>query len=235
VIVSFNPAIFKDAASQAAGKFSVLLLGKFSVLLLGIKRRALALRKIPLIQGASAPGLLFAGTNHHFSTSSLAVEVRSSREGLSHAKAPHPESGLTLVELIICVAIVAVLASAAIPIARFQVKREKERELRRDLWEMRDAIDRYKDAADKGAMQIKADSLGYPPDLETLVNGVDIQDKKVKFLRRIPVDPMTGTAEWGLRSNQDDADSDSFGGQNVFDVHTKSQGTALDGTKYSTW
>jgi general secretion pathway protein G len=147
----------------------------------------------------------------------------------------HPESGLTLVELIICVAIVAILASAAIPIARFQVKREKERELRRDLWEMRDAIDRYKDAADKGAMQIKADSLGYPPDLETLVNGVDIQDKKVKFLRRIPTDPMTGTADWGLRSNQDDADSDSFGGQNVFDVHTKSTGTALDGTKYSTW
>jgi len=145
------------------------------------------------------------------------------------------ESGLTLVELIICVAIVAILASAAIPIARFQVKREKERELRRDLWEMRDAIDRYKDAADKGAMQIKADSMGYPPDLETLVNGVDIQEKKVKFLRRIPVDPMTGTADWGLRSNQDDADSDSFGGQNVFDVHTKSTGTALDGTKYSTW
>ena len=145
------------------------------------------------------------------------------------------ESGLTLVELIICVAIVAILASAAIPIARFQVKREKERELRRDLWEIRDAIDRYKDAADKGAMQIKADSLGYPPDLETLVNGVDIQDKKVKFLRRIPVDPMTGTTDWGLRSNQDDADSDSFGGQNVFDVHTKSTGTALDGTKYSTW
>jgi general secretion pathway protein G len=147
----------------------------------------------------------------------------------------HPESGLTLVELIICVAIVAVLASAAIPIARFQVKREKERELRRDLWEIRDAIDRYKDAADKGAMQIKADSYGYPPDLETLVNGVEIQDKKVKFLRRIPIDPMTGTAEWGLRSNQDDADSDSFGGQNVFDVHTKSTGTAIDGTKYSTW
>jgi general secretion pathway protein G len=147
----------------------------------------------------------------------------------------YSESGLTLVELIICVAIVAILASAAIPIARFQVKREKERELRRDLWEMRDAIDRYKDAADKGAMQIKADSMGYPPDLETLVNGVDIQDKKVKFLRRIPTDPMTGTADWGLRSNQDDADSDSFGGQNVFDVHTKSTGTALDGTKYSTW
>jgi general secretion pathway protein G len=147
----------------------------------------------------------------------------------------HSQSGLTLVELIICVAIVAILASAAIPIARFQVKRTKERELRRDLWEMRDAIDRYKDAADKGAMQIKADSLGYPPDLDTLVNGVEIQDKKVKFLRRVPTDPMTGNTDWGLRSNQDDADSDSFGGQNVFDVHTKSQDTALDGTKYSTW
>jgi general secretion pathway protein G len=147
----------------------------------------------------------------------------------------NPQSGLTLVELIICVAIVAVLASAAIPIARFQVKRVKERELRRDLWEMRDAIDRYKDAADKGAFMTKADSFNYPPDLQTLVDGVDVQDKKVKFLRRIPVDPMTNSTEWGLRSNQDDADSDSFGGQNVFDVHTKSSGTALDGTKYSTW
>jgi general secretion pathway protein G len=149
--------------------------------------------------------------------------------------AVNPQSGLTLVELIICVAIVAVLASAAIPIARFQVKRVKERELRRDLWEMRDAIDRYKDAADKGAFMTKADSFNYPPDLQTLVDGVEVQDKKVKFLRRIPVDPMTNSSEWGLRSNQDDADSDSFGGQNVFDVHTKSTGTALDGTKYSTW
>ncbi len=148
---------------------------------------------------------------------------------------PGSQSGLTLVELIIVVAIVSILASAAIPLARFQVKREKERELRRDLWEMRDAIDRYKDAADKGAFITKADSYNYPPDLESLVNGVDVQSKKVKFLRRIPVDPMTGTAEWGLRSNQDDPDSDSFGGQNVFDVHSKSNGTALDGTKYSTW
>jgi general secretion pathway protein G len=147
----------------------------------------------------------------------------------------HSQSGLTLVELIICVAIVAVLASAAIPIARFQVKRVKERELRRDLWEMRDAIDHYKDAADKGAFMTKADSFNYPPDLQTLVDGVEVQDKKVKFLRRIPVDPMTNSTEWGLRSNQDDPDSDSFGGQNVFDVHTKSTGTALDGTKYSTW
>ena len=141
------------------------------------------------------------------------------------------QSGLTLVELIITIAIVSILATAAIPLARFQVKRTKERELRRDLWEMRDAIDHYKDAADKGGIMTKADSYNYPPDLETLVNGVDIQDKKVKFLRRIPIDPMTGTTDWGLRSNQDDVDSDSFGGQNVFDVHTKSTGTALDGTK----
>jgi general secretion pathway protein G len=145
------------------------------------------------------------------------------------------ETGLTLIELIITVAIVAVLATAAIPLARFQVKRTKERELRRDLWEMRDAIDRYRDAAEKGGIMTKADSFNYPPDLETLVNGVEIQGKKVKFLRRIPVDPMTGTAEWGLRSNQDDPESDSFGGQNVFDVHTKSNDTALDGTKYSKW
>ena len=147
----------------------------------------------------------------------------------------HFQSGLTLVELIITVAIVSILATAAIPIARFQVKRTKERELRRDLWEMRAAIDAYKDAADKGGIMTKADSYNYPPDLETLVNGVDIQDKKVKFLRRIPIDPMTGNPDWGLRSNQDDPDADSFGGQNVFDVHTKSTDTALDGTKYSTW
>jgi general secretion pathway protein G len=147
----------------------------------------------------------------------------------------NPQSGLTLIELIIVVAIVSILASAAVPIARFQVKRVKERELRRDLWEMRDAIDHYKDAADKGAFMTKVDSMNYPPDLETLVNGVDVQDKKVKFLRRIPVDPMTKSTDWGLRSNQDDADSDSFGGQNVFDVYTKSQDTALDGTKYNTW
>jgi general secretion pathway protein G len=145
------------------------------------------------------------------------------------------ERGLTLIELIVTCAILSILASAAVPIARFQVKREKERELRRDLWEMRDAIDKYKDAADRNAFQIKLDSQGYPPDLETLVKGVEVQTKKVKFLRRIPVDPMTGNAEWGLRSMQDDPDSDSYGGQSVFDVYSKSTGTALDGTKYSTW
>ena len=160
---------------------------------------------------------------------------RPNISGVGSGRITNPESGLTLVELIIVVAIISILATAAIPIARFQVKRVKERELRRDLWEMRDAIDHYKDAADKGAFMTKIDSMNYPPDLQTLVDGVDVQDKKVKFLRRIPVDPMTGNTDWGLRSNQDDADSDSFGGQNVFDVHTKSQGTGLDGTKYSTW
>ena len=145
------------------------------------------------------------------------------------------EAGLTLMELIIVVTMIAILASAAIPVAKFQVKRAKERELRRDLWEMRDAIDRYKDVADKGLIQTKADSINYPPDLQTLVDGVDVQTKKMRFLRKIPIDPMTGNTDWGMRSNQDDADSDSFGGQNVFDVHSKSTGTGLDGTKYSTW
>jgi general secretion pathway protein G len=145
------------------------------------------------------------------------------------------EAGLTLVELIVTVAILAILASAAIPLTRLTVKREKERELRYDLWEMRDAIDHYKDAADRNAFQTKVDSFNYPPDLQTLVDGVDVQGKKVRFLRRIPVDPMTGKDDWGMRSMQDDPDSDSWGGQNVFDVFSKSDGTALDGTKYNTW
>jgi general secretion pathway protein G len=147
----------------------------------------------------------------------------------------HNQSGLTLVELIVTVAILAILASAAVPLARFRAQRERERELRYDLWQMRDAIDRYKDAADRHAFQIKLDSQGYPPDLDTLVKGVDAQGKKLKFLRRIPVDPMTGKDEWQLRSMQDDQNSDSWGGQNVFDVGSKSKATALDGTKYSDW
>jgi general secretion pathway protein G len=145
------------------------------------------------------------------------------------------ERGLTLIELIVTVAILSILAGAAVPVTMFTVKRSNERELRRDLWEMRDAIDHYKDAADMHAFQTKVDSQNYPPDLETLVKGVDVQGKTVKFLRRIPVDPMTGKAEWGLHSMQDDPTSDSYGGQSVFDVYSKSQGTALDGTKYSTW
>jgi general secretion pathway protein G len=145
------------------------------------------------------------------------------------------ERGFTLIELIATVTILTVLAMMALPLANLTVKRERERELRRDLWEMRDAIDRYKDAADRGAFQGKLDSGNYPPDLETLVKGVDVGGKKLKFLRRIPIDPMTKNADWGLRSMQDDPDSDSFGGQSVFDVYTKSQGEALDGTKYKDW
>ncbi len=143
--------------------------------------------------------------------------------------------GVTLIELVVAITILLILTSAALPIARPRIRRERARELRRDLWEMRDAIDRYKDAADRGAFQIKVGSEGYPPDLETLVNGVDVQGKKVRFLRRIPVDPMTGTAEWGLRSMQDDPNSTSWGGQNVFDVYSKAEGTALDGTRYAEW
>ena len=145
------------------------------------------------------------------------------------------ERGLTLIELIVTVAILSILASAAVPVARFTVKRQNERILRYDLWQMRDAIDHYKDAADQHAFQTKVDSQNYPPDLETLVNGVDVQSKKVKFLRRIPIDPMIGKADWGLRSMKDDPKSDSFSGDSVFDVYSKSQGTALDGTKYSDW
>ncbi len=143
--------------------------------------------------------------------------------------------GLTLVELLIAIAILMILTGAAIPMVRVTIKREKERELRRDLWEMRDAIDRYKDAADRGLFQTKLGSNGYPPDLETLVKGIDISGKKVRFLRKIPVDPMTNQAEWGMRSEQDDPESESYGGQGVFDVYSKSEGTALDGTKYKTW
>ena len=143
--------------------------------------------------------------------------------------------GFTLVELIIATTIMVILTGMALPLARVTIAREKEHELRYDLWMMRDAIDRYKDQADRGAFQIKVDSQGYPPDLDTLVQGVDSNGKKLKFLRRVPVDPMTGKPEWGMRSMQDDSTSDSWGEQNVFDVYTKSEGTALDGTKYKDW
>jgi general secretion pathway protein G len=137
--------------------------------------------------------------------------------------------------LIIATAILLVLSTMVIPMARVTIQREKERQLRFDLWEMRDAIDRYKADADRNAFQTKVDSQGYPPDMDTLVKGVDVQGKKVRYLRSIPIDPMTNSTEWGLRSMQDDPDSDSWGGQSVFDVYTKSQGTALDDTKYKDW
>jgi general secretion pathway protein G len=146
-----------------------------------------------------------------------------------------PERGFTLLELIIATAILVALSSLAVPLARVTIQREKERMLRNDLWEMRDAIDRYKDAADRQMFRTKVDSQNYPPDLETLVKGEDVQGKKVRFLRKIPTDPMTGTTEWGLRSMQDDPDSDSWSGEAVFDVYSKSQDEALDGTKYKDW
>ena len=149
-----------------------------------------------------------------------------------------PQHGFTLLELIIATIILVILTSMAVPLARVTIKREKERELRRDLWEMRDAIDRYKDAADRNQIRVEIGSEGYPPDLETLVKGVQLgasSDRKIRFLRKIPVDPMTGRAEWGLRAVQDDPDSTSWGGKNVFDVYSKSTATALDGTKYSNW
>jgi general secretion pathway protein G len=143
--------------------------------------------------------------------------------------------GFTLIELIVATANLVILTGMAVPLVRITIQRERERELRYDFWMMRDAIDRYKNAADRGAFQIKVGSEGYPPDLDTLVTGVDIQGKKLKFLRKIPVDPMTGKDEWGLRFMQDDPASDFWGDQNVFDVYTKSQREALDGTKCKDW
>jgi general secretion pathway protein G len=144
------------------------------------------------------------------------------------------QRGFTLIELIVATAILAILVGMAVPMAKNAVAREREHELRYDLWMIRDAIDRYKDAADRGAFRTKLGSENYPPDLDTLVKGEDVGGKKLKFIRKIPVDPMTKD-EWGLRSMQDDKDSTSWGGQNVFDVYSKSDQTALDGTKYKDW
>ena len=148
------------------------------------------------------------------------------------------ERGFTLLELIIATAILVVLSSMAVPLARLTIQREKERMLRTDLWQMRDAIDRYKDAADRGGFQTKADSQNYPPDLETLVKGLPLVnggDKTIRFLRSVPVDPTTGKADWGLRGISDDFDSTTWNGKNVFDVYSKSTGTAMNGTRYSDW
>jgi general secretion pathway protein G len=182
-------------------------------------------------------------------------------------------AGMTLLELIMACAILAILASAALPIARMTVQRQREAELRRVLREMRTAIDRYKDDADKNLIRTEVGSQNYPPDLQTLVDGVTVSvpanapagisasalatasggsagasagtsatstlgsdvPNKVRYLRKIPVDPMTGKAEWGLRAVQDDPDSDSWSGHNVFDVYSQSTATAIDGTKYKDW
>ena len=147
--------------------------------------------------------------------------------------------GLTLVEVVVTIAILSILAAMVLPVAKLSIRREKEIELRRSLRSMRDAIDQYKKFSDTGLIQSKClQCFGYPEDLENLVEGVaqvGAIDKKLRFLRRIPVDPMTGEKEWGLRSLQDDPNDDSWSRQNVFDVYSLSEGTALDGSKYRDW
>lgn len=146
--------------------------------------------------------------------------------------------GFTFVELMASITILMLLATVALPLARVQIQRTKEVELKRDLREIREAIDHYKDFSDRNMIPAKADTFGYPPDLQTLVDGVELKGSitaKYKFLRKLPVDPMTESTEWGMRSMQDDADSRSWGGQNVFDVYSKSDGTGLDGTRYGDW
>jgi general secretion pathway protein G len=189
-------------------------------------------------------------------------------------------AGMTLLELMIATGILMILASAATPLLRITIKRQREAELHHALREMRDAIDRYKDAADRGLIRVEQGTEGYPPDLDTLVNGVDMTSNSaggvgansnlpggnttgnpsaspsnstafgnnpagvgtgssvtqhVRFLRKIPVDPFTGNAEWNFQSVTDDPGSTSWGGKDVFEVHSKSQGTALNGTKYADW
>jgi general secretion pathway protein G len=148
------------------------------------------------------------------------------------------ERGMSLLELIIACTILMVLSSAAMPIARYTIVHKKEELLHYNLRQMRDAIDRYKDLADSNKIRVEVGTEGYPPDLETLVKGVKVgagDDKKIRFLRHIPVDPMTGQADWGLRAVSDDPDSRSWAGKNVFDVYSKSQATASDGTRYADW
>lgn len=152
-------------------------------------------------------------------------------------------AGFTFVELLVVAAILATLAAVALPLVQVTVQRQREVELRRSLREMRDAIDRFKDAVDSGAIpqtELKPNNEGYPPDLETLVEGVEVANdatgRKLRFgLRRIPIDPMTNSTDWGLRSYQDKPDASSWGRQNVFDVYSKSDATALNGTRYRDW
>lgn len=152
------------------------------------------------------------------------------------------ERGFSFIELLVVSTLLIILASAVLPMARVTMQRQREAELRRSLREIRAAIDRFKAAADAqqiGSTDLRAGSEGYPADLETLVEGVsvvgDASGRKLKFLRRVPIDPMTNSSDWGMRAYQDRPDTTSWGGQNVFDVYTKSRGTALDGTKYRDW
>jgi general secretion pathway protein G len=150
--------------------------------------------------------------------------------------------GYTFVELLVVVTLLSILAAAAMPLVRVTVRRQQEAELRHSLREVRLAIDRYKDAVDRGLIggtNVRLGSEGYPPDLQTLVDGVqvtgDASGRKLKFLRRIPLDPLTKSADWGLRAYQDEPDSNSWGGQNVFDIYSKASGKGLDGIPYRQW
>lgn len=153
------------------------------------------------------------------------------------------KKGVTLIEMLVTLTILSVLAVSVIPLAKVAVKREKEIELRRNLRILREAIDAHKKLADEKKIDVEEDSEGYPPDLKTLVEGVKVKGDKekkdafkvVRFLRHIPEDPMMNSSEWGLRSYQDDIDSSNWGGENVYDVYSKSPGTALNGTKYRDW
>jgi general secretion pathway protein G len=148
------------------------------------------------------------------------------------------QAGFTLAELVTVAAVMAVLALVTLPVAKFTAKRSKEAELRQELREMRSAIDEYKRYADNGLIQVDLGTEGYPKKLEVLVEGVEIVgqiDKKLKLLRRLPIDPMTGTDEWGLRSYQDDFDATSWGGEDVYDVYSLSQGVGLNGVPYRKW
>ncbi|HSN57741.1 MAG TPA: type II secretion system protein [Candidatus Sulfomarinibacteraceae bacterium] len=147
------------------------------------------------------------------------------------------DAGYTLAELVMVAALIALLSTIVLPVAKFTVKRSKEADLRLALRQMRTAIDEHKRLSDQGMIPVKLGGEGYPESLEVLVEGVDLvgQERKQRCLRRIPIDPMTGEAEWGLRSYQDEPDSTSFGGQNVYDVYSLSDGTGLDGTEYKDW
>jgi general secretion pathway protein G len=168
--------------------------------------------------------------------------TKFTRKAKSNIQRLGPETGFTFIELLVVTTILIILASAVMPLAKVTIQREREAELRRALREMRTAIDKYKDAVDMGliaATDVRAGSEGYPADLDKLVEGVtranDASGTKLKFLRKIPIDPLTHSNEWGLRSYQDKPDATTWGGQNVYDVYSKAQGIALDGTKYRDW
>jgi len=167
-----------------------------------------------------------------------AVGAVYDRAVTDRAYSSEKSKGFTLIELIITVTVISILAGLVVPLAKNSIQREKEFALRQALRDIRTAIDKYKEYSDRGLIQVKVGTEGYPENLDILVEGVQMAgtvDKKLKLLRRIPVDPMMNSTQWGLRAYQDDPKMNSWGGQNVFDIYTKSDGTALDGTKYKTW